>query len=131
MTTMCSRYFHNVSLENLKPGTTYYYSIPTSNGTTASKILNFTTAHAADNIKEFSITVLTDMGYTHAQGTYKYLNKAADSGLAFACQKGEICYNGSAFSLPSTPPAHFPAEYNDPVPAGEIPDQGGPQGGEW
>ncbi len=148
MTTMCSQYFHNVLLENLKPGTTYYYSIPSSNGTTASKTLKFTTARAAGNAKKFSIAVLNDMGYTNAQGTYKYLNEAVDSGIAFAwhggdisyaddwydgilaCQEGEVCYNGSASSLPNTPPAPFPAEYNDPVPAGEIPDQGGPQGGD-
>lgn len=147
MTTMCSQYFHNVLLENLQPGTTYYYSIPSSNGTTASPTLKFTTA-AAPSSKEFTIAVLNDMGYTNAQGTYKYLNQAADDGIAFAwhggdisyaddwfdgvlaCETGEVCYNGSSSSLHNTPPAPFPAEYNIPVPAGEIPDQGGPQGGD-
>ena len=33
-------------------------------------------------------------------------------------------------SLSNTPPAPFPPEYNIPVPAGEVPDQGGPQGGD-
>lgn len=148
MTTMCSQFFHNILLENLKAGTTYYYSIPASNGTTASKVMNFTTARAAGLDQEFKIAVLNDMGYTNAQGTYKYLNQQADDGIAFAwhggdisyaddwydgilaCEKGEVCYNGSASTLPNTPPAPFPAEYNDPVPAGEVPDQGGPQGGD-
>lgn len=148
MTTMCSQYFHNVLLGDLQPATTYYYSIQSSNGTTASSTLNFTTARAAGDSTEFKIAVLNDMGYTNAQGTYKYLNEAADNGLAFAwhggdisyaddwfdgilaCQEGEVCYNGSDSYLYNTPPAPFPAEYNIPVPEGEIPDQGGPQGGD-
>lgn len=148
MTTMCSQYFHNVLLENLKPGTTYYYSIPASNGTTKSETLHFSTARAPRQKGEFKIAVLNDMGYTNAQGTHKYLNQAADDGLAFAwhggdisyaddwydgiltCQEGYVCYNGSDSFLPNTPPAPFPAEYNDPLPEGELPDQGGPQGGD-
>ena len=41
-----------------------------------------------------------------------------------------MCYNGSDSYLYNTPPAPFPEEYNIPVPEGEIPDQGGPQGGD-
>lgn len=41
-----------------------------------------------------------------------------------------MCYNGTSTELPNTPPAPFPAEYNTPLPAGEIPNQGGPQGGD-
>lgn len=148
MTTMCSQYFHNVLIENLEPGTTYYYSIPSSNGTTASAVEKFSTARAAGDKTEFKIAVLNDMGYTNSQGTHKYLSQAVDDGVAFAwhggdisyaddwfdgilaCQEGEVCYNGSASTLPNTPPAPFPAEYNTPVPEGEVPDQGGPQGGD-
>lgn len=147
MTTMCSQFFHNVLIENLEPGTTYHYSIPSSNGTTASQTMAFTTARAAGSGQGFSVAVLNDMGYTNAQGTYKYLNEAAES-VAFAwhggdisyaddwydgilaCEEGEVCYNGTASELPNTPPAPFPAEYNIPVPAGEVADQGGPQGGD-
>ena len=75
---------HTVAIQNLQPGTTYFYSIPSSNGTTASPVLNFTTAQAPGANKEFTIAVLNDMGYTNAQGTYKYLNQAADDGIAFA-----------------------------------------------
>ena len=64
MTTMCSQFFHNVLLENLQPGTTYYYSIPSSNGTTTSQTLSFTTARKAGDSTEFSVAVLNDMGYT-------------------------------------------------------------------
>lgn len=85
MTTMCSQYFHNVLLENLEPATTYYYSIPASNGTTASSVLKFQTAQAAGDDNEFSIVVLNDMGYTNAQGTHQYFEEAAESGsIAFA-----------------------------------------------
>lgn len=92
MTTMCSQFFHNVLLNNLKSGTTYYYLIPSNNGTTPSPIMNFTTAHEAGDDQEFSIAVLNDMGYTNAQGTYKYLNQAVDDGIAFAWHGGDISY---------------------------------------
>lgn len=68
MTTMCSQYFHNVLLQDLTPGTTYYYSIAASNGTTASPTLSFSTAKAAGDDTGFTIAVLNDMGYTNAQG---------------------------------------------------------------
>lgn len=38
-----------------------------------------------------------------------------------------LCYNGTNTILPNTPPAPKPAQYNAPLPAGEIPNQGGPQ----
>lgn len=147
MTTMCSQYFHNVLLENLDPHTVYYYSIPSSNGTTASPVLSFTSARAAGDNAEFSIAVLNDMGYTNAQGTYQYLNQAADT-IAFAwhggdisyaddwfdgvitCESGEVCYNGSDSYLFNTPPAPFPEDYNIPLPEGEVPNEGSPRGGD-
>lgn len=90
------------------------------------------------------------MGYTNAKGTYKYLSQAAQAGdIAFAWHGGDIsyaddwysgilpcapdwdvCYNGTTTELPNTPPAPFPAEYDTPLPAGEIPNQGGPEGGD-
>jgi Calcineurin-like phosphoesterase len=110
--------------------------------------LEFTTAKAAGDQTEFTIAVLNDMGYTNARGTYKQLLKAVEEGVSFAWHGGDIsyaddwysgilpcasdwpvCYNGSSSALPGGPP--YPKEYIDkPLPAGEIPDQGGPYGGD-
>ncbi len=145
--TQCSQFYHNVQIENLKPGQTYYYSIPAANGTTASQTLSFKTAHEAGNQKPFSIAVLNDMGYTNARGTHKHLAQEASEGLAFAWHGGDIsyaddwysgilpcvedwpvCYNGSDTRLPGGPP--YPPEYlNHPIPKGEEANQGGPWGG--
>ncbi|KAF2774499.1 Metallo-dependent phosphatase [Teratosphaeria nubilosa] len=147
MTTMCSAYFHNVLLPGLQSATTYYYIFPAQNGTTASPVHSFTTSRTAGDNHEFSIAVLNDMGYTNAQGTYQYLNQAADE-VAFAwhggdisyaddlfdgilsCDSEDMCYNGSDSTLTDTPPAPFPEDYNIPLPEGEIPDQGSPRGGD-
>ncbi|KAK2589432.1 hypothetical protein QQS21_012889, partial [Conoideocrella luteorostrata] len=144
--TQCSQFYHEVQIRNLKPDTTYYYTIPAANGTTASSILSFTTARAAGSKKAFTIAVLNDMGYTNAGGTFRELNKAVDDGVAFAWHGGDIsyaddwfsgilpcasdwpvCYNGSSSNLPGgvTP------EYDGaPLPPGEGPSQGGPHGGD-
>jgi hypothetical protein len=109
--------------------------------------MQFKTANAVGNHNEFSIAVLNDMGYTNAQGTHKQLSKAVDDGLAFAWHGGDIsyaddwysgilpcedswplCYNGTSTELPGGGP--IPPEYDAPLPAGEIPNQGGPQGGD-
>lgn len=150
---LCSQHFHNVQITGLKSGTTYYYQIPAANGTTASDVLSFKTARAAGDDGSFAIAVLNDMGYTNALGTHKQLVKAAGEDVAFAWHGGDasyaddwysgilpcqltgddawpLCYNGTSTTLPNTPPAPFPAEYNAPLPAGEIPNQGGPQGGD-
>ncbi|TAQ88942.1 hypothetical protein B7494_g2715 [Chlorociboria aeruginascens] len=145
--TQCSQFFHDVQLTNLKPDTTYYYQIPAANGTTASDVLTFQTARAAGDKKPFSVAVLNDMGYTNAHGTFKQLTKAADEGVAFAWHGGDlsyaddwysgilpcesdwpVCYNGTSTALPGGPP--IPSEYEVPLPAGEVPNQGGPQGGD-
>ncbi|KAF2234884.1 acid phosphatase [Viridothelium virens] len=145
--TQCSQYFHNVQLDNLAADTTYYYQIPASNGTTASQTLSFKTARAAGDQKAFTVAVLNDMGYTNAHGTYQQLNQAVSEGVAFAWHGGDIsyaddwysgilpcesdwpvCYNGTSTNLPGGPP--IPAEYDAPLPAGELPNQGGPQGGD-
>ncbi|EMC97780.1 hypothetical protein BAUCODRAFT_66241 [Baudoinia panamericana UAMH 10762] len=147
--TECSQFFHDVQLTNLVPGATYYYQIPAANGTTASQIMSFTTARNAGDRTPFTVAVLNDMGYTNAQGTYQQLLKAANSNAAFAWHGGDIsyaddwysgilpcasdwdvCYTGPGSELPNTPPAPYPAEYNTPLPAGEKPDQGGPNGGD-
>ncbi|KAJ5203686.1 Metallo-dependent phosphatase-like protein [Penicillium cinerascens] len=144
--TQCSQFFHEVSLDNLEPSTTYYYQIPPSNGTTQSDVLSFTTAQKAGDPKEFTVAVLNDMGYTNAQGTYKYLNMVADEGAAFAWHGGDIsyaddwysgilpcaddwpvCYNGTSSELPG---GVITEAYKTPLPKGEVPDQGGPLGGD-
>jgi acid phosphatase len=150
---LCSQYFHDVQITGLKPGSTYYYQIPGSNGTTTSDVLSFKTARAVGDSGSFSIAVLNDMGYTNARGTHKQLAKAANDDVAFAWHGGDIsyaddwadgtmsceltgpdsyplCYNGTDTTLPNTPPAPRPKEYNTPLPKGEIPNQGGPNGGD-
>lgn len=146
---MCNQFFHNVQLTGLKEDTTYFYMIPAANGTTASSVMSFKTARAAGTQGPFTALVLNDMGYTNAQGTHKQLVNAVNEGAAFAWHGGDLsyaddwysgilpcedswplCYNGTSTELPNTPPAPFPAEYNAPLPAGEIPNQGGPQGGD-
>lgn len=109
--------------------------------------MSFKTGRAAGVSGSFSIAVLNDMGYTNAHGTYKQLVKAVDEGLAFAWHGGDlsyaddwysgilpcesdwpVCYNGTSTELPGGPP--IPAEYLVPLPAGEIANQGGPEGGD-
>ncbi|KIH87748.1 hypothetical protein SPBR_05228 [Sporothrix brasiliensis 5110] len=147
--TQCSQFFHEVQLTGLKPDTTYYYQIPAANGTTASEVLHFTTARAAGDAKPFTVAVLNDMGYTNAQGTFSQLRALTDDGtLAFAWHGGDIsyaddwysgilpcedswpvCYNGSDTRLP---PGEIPGDAyaKAPLPDGEVPNQGGPQGGD-
>ena len=148
LVTQCSQFFHEVSLTNLQPGTTYYYQIPGGNGTTVSPVMSFQTAVAAGDAGEYTVALINDMGYTNAIGTHTQLMIAIEQGASFAwhggdisyaddwysgilpCQEGYPCYNGSSSTLPNTPPAPFPKSYNTPLPAGEVPDQGGPQGGD-
>ncbi|KAJ1559315.1 hypothetical protein HK405_011117 [Cladochytrium tenue] len=148
--TQCSQFFHEVQIGGLDHDTTYYYQIPAANGTTTSDVLSFRTARKAGDPRPFTAAVLNDMGYTNAQGTFQHLLEAAsgtDGGLAFAWHGGDIsyaddwysgilpcaddwpvCYNGTSTSLPGTGPV--PDEYKVPLPAGEKPNQGGPQGGD-
>lgn len=147
--TQCSQFFHDVTIPNLKAGTTYYYTISAANGTTESDVLSFTTARAAGDRSSFSVAILNDMGYTNAGGTYKQLNKAVADGVSHLLHGGDIsyaddwysgilpcesdwpvCYNGTSTELPNTPPLPVPAEYLAPLPKGELPDQGGPLGGD-
>ncbi|KAF5699699.1 acid phosphatase [Fusarium mundagurra] len=149
--TQCSQFFHNVQIEHLQPGTTYFYQIPAAaNGTTESTVLSFTTAQVAGNPSQFSIAINNDMGYTNANGTYHFMNKSMydEDGLAFVWHGGDlsyaddwysgivqcnlsawpVCYNGSFSSLPNndTNPDYFDTS----LPAGEIPNQGSPRGGD-
>lgn len=134
-------------ITELAPATTYYYRIAAANGTTASPVLSFTTAAAAGAKVSFTLAVLNDMGYTNAGGTYRELVKAAMEGdVQFAWHGGDlsyaddwydgvlaceddwpVCYNGTSSELPA---GDYPEDYNDPLPEGEIPDQGGPRGGD-
>ena len=146
--TQCSQFFHDVQLSNLEANTEYYYSIPAAGGTTASHVLNFKTARAVGDTNPFSIAVLNDMGYTNAHGTHRYISKAIDEGISFAWHGGDIsyaddwfsgilpcqsnwpvCYNGSQTHLPGGKP-YPPAYLDTPIPQGEVPNQGGPEGGD-
>ena len=145
--TQCNQFFHNVQIGNLKPGTTYFYQIAAANGTTKSDVLTFTTARESGDESEFSIAVINDMGYTNAAGTFKHINHIVNDGAVFAWHGGDlsyaddwysgilpceddwpVCYNGTSTSLPGS--GSIPDEYKTPLPAGEIPNQGGPQGGD-
>ncbi|OBT80077.1 hypothetical protein VF21_01118 [Pseudogymnoascus sp. 05NY08] len=145
--TLCSQWFHEVPIKNLKPGTTYYYQIPAANGTTVSDVEKFTTARAAGEEGEFSVAVLNDMGYTNAAGTLKQMSLAVDDGVAFAWHGGDIsyaddwysgiipcesswplCYNGSSSQFPGGVVDN--PEYLEPLPEGEVPTQGSPRGGD-
>ena len=146
--TQCSQFFHEVQLRGLKPGATYYYQIQAANGTTASDVLEFKTALAAGDATPFTIAVLNDMGYTNAGGTYRQLLQAIQhEDVAFAWHGGDIsyadnwysgilpcedswpvCYNGSSTRLPGG--GAIPEEYDVPLPAGEVPNQGSPRGGD-
>ncbi|EJU04078.1 acid phosphatase AphA [Dacryopinax primogenitus] len=146
--TQCSQFFHEVSLQGLEKGKTYYYQIPGGNGTAESHILYFSTAKKAGDKTGFSVAVLNDMGYTNAAGTFQQLLKAVDDGVAFAWHGGDIsyaddwysgilgcaddwpvCYNGTN-NTGQLPPGDFPPTYFMPLPEGEIPNQGGPYGGD-
>lgn len=128
------------------PSTKYYYQISAANGTTESDVLSFTTSRPAGTPGEFSLAVLNDMGYTNAGGTFKQLQKAVDDGAVFAWHGGDlsyaddwysgilpceddwpVCYNGTSSTLPA---GDYPDSYNEPLPEGEIANQGGPLGGD-
>lgn len=137
-----------MQLHHLRPGTRYYYQIPAANGTTASEVLSFETARAAGDPTPYSIAVVADMGYTNAGGTYKQLLRAVNaddtafiwhggdlsyaddwfSGILPCTDDWPVCYNGTSTHLPGAGP--IPDEYKTPLPEGEIPNQGGPQGGD-
>jgi acid phosphatase len=147
--TQCSQFYHDIQITGLKADTKYHYKIMGANGTTPSEVLGFKTARSVGDDKVFTLAVLNDMGYTNARGTFKQLLKAVDDDdISFAWHGGDIsyaddwysgilpcasdwpvCYNGSDSSLPGGPP--YPKEYVDiPLPKGEIPNQGGPWGGD-
>lgn len=146
--TQCNQFFHEIQISGLKPNTEYYYSIPAAGGTTASEVMSFKTAREAGDMSEYSIAVLNDMGYTNARGTHKYLQQAVEDGISFAWHGGDIsyaddwfsgilpctsdwpvCYNGSETELPGGPP-YNPLYLNHALPESEVPDQGGPYGGD-
>ncbi|KAJ3002877.1 hypothetical protein HKX48_002067, partial [Thoreauomyces humboldtii] len=146
--TQCSQFFHDVQITGLKAGHQYYYQIQSANGTTTSDVLTFKTALPAGDSTPFSIGVLADMGYTNAMGTFKELRAAVDNNeisavwhggdISYAddwysgilpCQDDwPVCYNGTGTHLPGGLP--IPDEYLVPLPAGEVPNQGGPNGGD-
>ncbi|KAI5479092.1 hypothetical protein MNV49_004091 [Pseudohyphozyma bogoriensis] len=149
--TQCSEYFHDVQIVGLEAGKEYYYQIPGGNGTTPSDVNKFKTARKAGQAGEFSVAIINDMGYTNAKGTHKQLLNVIEEGAAFVWHGGdisyaddwyegllycdlnttspgywEVCYNGTS----STVPGGVTPEYAVPLPAGEHPEQGGPNGGD-
>jgi hypothetical protein len=149
--TQCSQYHHEVQITNLWPDFTYHYQIQASNGTTVSDVLTFTTAREAGDKSPFTVAVVNDMGYTNAKGTQQQLLKTMDEGMAFTWHGGDlsyaddwysgilacdltgpdawpVCSNSTDTLLPG--PAPVPDEYKIPLPEGEIPNQGGPLGGD-
>lgn len=110
-------------------------------------MLRFTTAAAPGATKPFVLAVVNDMGYTNADGTYAQLLQAVQEGeIDFAWHGGDlsyaddwydgvlaceddwpVCYNGTSSELPA---GDYPIEYNNPLPAGETANQGGPRGGD-
>jgi acid phosphatase len=70
-------------------------------------------------------TVLTDLS---VGGDISYADDWIDG--IIACSPGYVCYNGTDSSLPNTPPAPYPEEYDTPLPEGEIPTEGSPRGGD-
>ncbi|GAA5979964.1 hypothetical protein JCM10908_001483 [Rhodotorula pacifica] len=132
LATQCSSYFHNVEIHGVEPGSTVFYQIPGGNGTHPSNVMTVKTALKPGCDGEFEVLVLNDMGYTNAHGTHEYLRRHAQEGAAFAWHGGDIswdvCVDGVHTELPG--PAPVPEEYLSPLPAGEIPQQGGPLGGD-
>jgi hypothetical protein len=94
------------------------------------------------------VAVVCDMGYTNAGGTWTQLSKLVnESAVAFTWHGGDlsyaddwasgilpctsewpVCYNGTSTTLPGS--GKIPPEYEAPLPKGEVPTQGGPQGGD-
>lgn len=147
--TMCSQYFHEVQLHDLLPDTTYYYQITAANGTTESNVLKFTTAKKPGDSSKFTLAVVNDMGYTNAGGTYRHVLDSifGEKPLSFVWHGGDlsyaddwsdgfmectddwpVCYNGTSSRMPG--PAPVPKLYDAPLPEGEVPNQGGPEGGD-
>lgn len=72
--TMCNQYFYDIQINNLLPFTTYYYRIPSdTSGTTQSHILSFRTGLAKGDHTPYNVSLVCDMGYTNAMGTYQQL----------------------------------------------------------
>lgn len=89
--TQCSQFFHEVRIEDLCPGRTYYYRIPGGNGTTPSDVLKVTTALPPGDETSFSVAILADMGYTNAKGTHERLVDAVQDGVKWVWHGGDIC----------------------------------------
>ncbi len=77
---LCNQWFYDIQIDNLQPSTTYYYYIPAdSSGTTASPVLSFTTAIAKGAATPYNVSLVCDMGYTNAMGTYQVLLETLNS----------------------------------------------------
>lgn len=89
--TQCSQFFHEVQINGLQPGQTYFYQIPGGNGTSPSEVLSFTTALAAGDETEFTVAVVADLGYTNAKGTHLQMLDAISTDTTFVWHGGDIC----------------------------------------
>lgn len=84
-------------------------------------------------VRTWSLSVALTLANINA-GDISYADDWFDGILACVLpskgQEGYACYNGTDSYLYNTPPAPYPKMYNIPLPKGEIPNQGGPQGGD-
>ncbi|KAK9463200.1 acid phosphatase [Lipomyces oligophaga] len=127
--TMCSEFFHDVQITNLEAGTTYYYQIQAANGTTESDVLTFTTGKSAGDDSAFTVAVICDLGYTFANGTYKYLVEDTEADeFAFAWHGGDLSYADDwAYGIEV---CNGGTTSHGEQPASEVNTCGGPNGGD-
>lgn len=71
---------NHVKITDLQPGTTYYYKVANSEG--SSDIFSFTTAKSAGSTDEFSFSVVVDMGTMGQLGLSENVGEGAGGALA-------------------------------------------------
>ncbi|KAH7220446.1 Metallo-dependent phosphatase-like protein [Fusarium redolens] len=115
-------------IEQLQPGTTYFYQIPAANGTTQSTVLSFTTAQATGNPSQFTMNDDEGLAFIWHGRDLSYADNWYSGVIQCNASSWPVCYNGSSSHLPNndTNPDYF----DTPLPAHEIPNQGSPRGGD-
>lgn len=147
--TSCNEFFHDVTIDGLKPSTTYFYQIQAANGTTASKVMSFKTARAPGDKTPYVFGVLNDMGYTYAGQSHHLMLKSVENGevdffahggdMSYAddwnygllpCKSGSdsVCYAGADSTTSGEGPIE--PDFLEPLPKDEQPTRGTPRGGD-